>query len=386
MQNKHGSRRRLVGVPERAVIGLLLAGHCVLGLAAAPEPIVLGQSIAEGRGSYRATLGLVGGLRAYVGHINATGGVRGRQIKVVTLFGENDAASHAENVRKLVVEHGAVAIVGCAGEVVCQAIAKAADELHVPLVGALSGLKAMGHDRSPYLFPLRPPYAREAEVLAGQINTLGITRAALLSDSPPDSERTAALNQALRTRGISVTAFAVAVSNPASARSAVDSIATGNFQTVVMDILPDTVDTLAEQGLKARADEWPSSITSLASSAFQGIGNVFPRKVLGFTQLVPNPEVDNSPLSFEFLRHAESYASPKAITFDGMSNYMAARLTVEGLRRAATPITGDGLAAALGSAGTIDIGGHTLSFAKGRTCGSDRVTLGLRSRDGNYLK
>jgi branched-chain amino acid transport system substrate-binding protein len=369
----------------RAALTLLLIAHTWPALAVG-EPIVLGQSIAEGRGSYRGTLSLVGGLRAYVGHINATGGVQGRPIKVVTLVGDNDALSHAANVRTLVREHGAVAIVGCAGDGVCQAIAKAAAELHVPLIGALSGLKAMGHDRSPYLFPLRPNYEREAEALAMQISTLGITRAALLSDSGADSERAVALLRALQAKGIGQTLYAVSLTDTASIGRALNGIAKGEFQTVVMDVLPDMVDALAEQGLKARSDEWPSTITSLASSAFQGIGNIFPKKVLGFTQLVPNPEADNSPLSFEFLRHAEQYASPKAITFDGMSNYMAAKLTVEALRRAHPRITGANIAAELSAASTIDLGGHSVSFARGRSVGSDRVTLGLRSRDGNYLK
>jgi branched-chain amino acid transport system substrate-binding protein len=368
-----------------ALLGLLLAA-CNLPALAAGEPIVIGQSIAEGRGSYRGTLSLVGGLRACIGHVNATGGIRGRPIKVITLVGDNDAAVHAENVRTLVREHGAVAIVGCAGEVVCQAIAKAATEMHVPLIGALSGLKAMGHDRSPYLFPLRPNYEREAEALAAQISTLGITRAAVLSDSGADSERVAALVRALQAKGMAQTLYAVSLADAASIGRAVDGITKGDFQTVVMDVLPDMVDALAERGLKARADEWPSTITSLASSSFQGIGNIFPKKVLGFTQLVPNPEADNSPLTFEFLRNAEQYASPKAVTFDGMSNYMAAKLTVEALRRAHPRITGESITAELSAANSIDLGGHSVSFARGRSVGSDRVTLGLRSRDGNYLK
>jgi branched-chain amino acid transport system substrate-binding protein len=65
---------------------------------------------------------------------------------------------------------------------------------------------------------------------------------------------------------------------------------------------------------------------------------------------------------------------------------MAAKLTVEALRRAYPRITGESIAAELSAASSIDLGGHSVSFARGRSVGSDRVTLGLRSRDGNYLK
>lgn len=370
---------------RRIFAGLLLTSYCAFGYCA-KEPIVLGQSIADGRGSYRGIQGLTGGLRAYIEYVNANGGVRGRQIKVVTLIGDNNAATHAENVRKLVGEHNAVAIIGCAGEVVCESIAATAIEMKVPLIGALSGLKAMGHDRSSYLFPLRPNYERETEVLASQLSTLGITRAALLSDSGGDGEKVVAIERALRQKGISQTKFAVSMVDPTSVARAIDAIAKGNFQTVVMDISPDLVDVLAEQGIKTRANEWPSTITSLASSSFQGLSNLFPQKAIGFTQLVPNPESDNSPLTLEFLQHAELYASPRAITFEGMSNYMAAKLAVEGLRLSTSPITGESITAALSAAVSMDLGGHSISFDKRRTTGSDRITIGLRSRNGYYLK
>jgi ABC-type branched-subunit amino acid transport system substrate-binding protein len=370
----------------RSLILTVLLAFCACARAAEPAPIVLGQSIAEGRGSYRGTLGLIGGLRAYVGHVNATGGISGRPIKVVTLVGDADPASHAENVRKLVREHGAVAIIGCAGEAVCQGIATAAAEMHVPLIGALSGQDSMGHDRSPYLFPLRASYQLEALALAQQIATLGITRAALISDGGANGPRVEAVRRALQGQRIALKEYQVSLRDEAALKLAVDSISKDAFQTVVIDVLPDTLDALVERGLKERAGEWPSIVTSLASSSFQGIGNVFPTKVLGFTQLVPNPDSDSLELARQFQQHAEKYASSKAISFEGMATYIAARVTVQALRAAGQQASGDKLAAALAAADGFDVAGERLSFAKGRAWGTDRVSVGLRSRDGAYLK
>ena len=146
-----GSRRGApsgLSVAARWVVAAL-AGVCSVAAWAAPasgEPIVIGQSISDGRGSYRATPALLGGVRAYVGRINAAGGIGGRPIKVVTLMADASPEANAENVRKLVKEEGAVAIVGCGGDAICKAMAAAATELKVPLVGSLSGLKSQGHD------------------------------------------------------------------------------------------------------------------------------------------------------------------------------------------------------------------------------------------------
>lgn len=370
----------------RSLILPLLFAFCTCARAADPAPIVLGQSIAEGRGSYRGTLGLIGGLRAYVGHINASGGVGGRPLKVVTLVGDADPATHAENVRKLVREHGAVAIIGCAGETVCQSIATAADEMHVPLIGALSGRESMGHDRSPYLFPLRPSYELEALALARQIATLGITRAAVITDGGTSGPRVEALRRALQGQRVALKEYQVSLRDEAAQKLAVDSISKDAYQTVIIDVLPDTLDALVERGLKERAGEWPSIVTSLASSSFQGIGNVFPTKVLGFTQLVPNPDSDSLELARQFQQHAEKYASSKAISFEGMATYIAARVAVQALRVAGPNANGGKLAAALVAADGFDVAGERLSFANGRAWGTDRVNVGLRSRDGAYLK
>lgn len=375
----------------RPVAGLLsaafawaLAGQASAGAADA-EPVVIGLSVPNGPGSYRATVALAEGARACVGRVNAAGGVRGRPVKLVVLDGGNDPARHAENVRTLVREQHAVAIVGCGGDAVCGATAAAAAEMHVPLVGALSGLKAMGHDRSAWSFPLRPDYAHEALALARQIRSLGITRAALLTDSPVAGEKVQAVQRALQEQGVRQTTLAVALGDHASVTRALAAIAAGDFQTVLMDVAPDMVDVLAERRV-GDAPSWPRMLTSLASSSFQGVGNIFPGKVLGFTQLVPSPETDNLPLTFDLLHDADQYASGKAIDFDGMASYMAARLAIEGIRRAGPHPDGDSVAAALADAKAIDLGGYVVSFAGGRATGSDRVTIGLRSRDGFFLK
>lgn len=378
---------RMPACMTRWLLRTLPALLLMVGTAAraAAEPIVIGQSVPNGPGSYRATLPLTQGARAYVGFINASGGVHGRPIKLVTLDGGNDPAKHAENVRTLVREHRAIAIIGCGGDNVCTATAAAAQQMQVPLIGALSGLKAMGHDKSPYFFPLRPNYAVEAAALVKQMASLGITRAALLTDQPAKSEKETALREAMRARGIRETTLNISLSGPEQVAKALTTILGGDHQTVVMDIVPDMVDMLAERKV-GESPGWPRILMSLSSSSFQGIGNIFPGRVLGFTQVVPSPETDNIPVTFDLLRHADMYSSGQAIDFDGMATYMATKLAIEGIRRAGARADGDSVAAALSNATVIDLGGYTVSFAQGRASGSDRVTIGLRSRDGFFLR
>ncbi len=361
------------------------ASLCVTTSAlAAPPDIVIGQSVPNGIGSYRATVPLTQGARAYVGAINAQGGINGRRIKLVTLDGGADPAEHAKNVRTLVTEHKAVAIITCAGDAVCKATADAAAEMRVPLVGALSGAPALARGGNPWVFTVRPSYAPEADRLAKQVLTLGITRVAVVSDNGLKTDRVAAVRQAFEANGLKPALLEFRAADMKSVNAALSQVGKGKFQAVVVDVFPDTIDVLA-QGDEASRNAWPSVIVSLASSSFQALGNLFPDRVIGYSQVVPNPDADSMPLTVELQKNAEKYAAGTAINFDGMSAYVAAKVAVQGLRRA-TKLDGEGVAAGLATIDAYDLGGYTVSFASGRLSGSDWLSIGMRSRNGTYLK
>ncbi len=351
----------------------------------AASPIVIGQSLPSGTGSYRATITLNKGVVAAVGWVNQRGGINGRPLQLVTLDGGQDPAMHAANVRALVREHKAVAIVGCAGDDVCQATATAAAEMRVPLVGALSGAAAMSRGSNPWVFTLRPPYAREAEALAKQLTGVGISRTVLLTDGGANGERALALRRALESVGIGVSLSTLRWDDPASLDGSLQQVNNGNFQAAVMDLLPDTIDALGERQ-KTLPTKWPQMVVSPASSALQGIGNMFPNRVIGYSQVVPNPDGDSLPLTVEMQRSAELYSSGRALNFDGMAAYIAGKVTALAMRRAGSRVDGDSVAAALAAMDAVDLGGYKVSFSRGRRTGSDWVGIGMRTRDGIYLK
>lgn len=362
-----------------------LAGLCLVSTAFAASPeIVIGQSVPNGPGSYRATVPLTQGARALVGAVNAQGGINGRRIRLVTLDGGNDPELHAKNVRMLVTEHKAVAIITCAGEAVCKATAAASAEMRVPLVGALSGALSLAYGENPWVFTVRPGYDREAERLVAQVLTLGITRLAVLSDAGLKNDRVTAIRQAFEAKSIKPALVEVNPTDAASINAALSQVGKGKFQAVVVDVLPDTIDALAQGDAALRA-AWPSVIVSLASSSLQALGNLFPNRVIGYSQIAPNPDADSMPLTVELQKNAEKYAAGTAINFDGMSAYLAAKVAVQGMRRA-PKLDGEGIAAGLASIDGYDLGGYLVSFAPGRKSGSDWINIGMRSRNGTYLK
>jgi branched-chain amino acid transport system substrate-binding protein len=369
-------------------LGWLAAMLCVVttgAVAAPPEPIVIGQSLPNGMGSYRSTVALRQSARALVGLANANGGVQGRPIKLVSLDGGNDPKAHAQNVRDLVKEHGAVLILGCGGDAVCAATAQAAAEMKVPLVGALSGGQAVSRLVNRWAYTVRPGYDKEAAALSQQLKSLGITRVAVLTDAGATGEKAGALRRATEVSGIQVRVLAWSPGDERALDGVLGQIALGNFQAVAVDVAPDSIDALASREAALRA-QWPRFVVSLASSSLQGLGNLFPDRAIGFSQVAPNPDADSMPLTVEFQRSAEQYSASTAINFDGMSLYLAGKVALAALRRAGPTVDGASVAAALDGLDRLDLGGYFVSFGPGRETASDWVRIGMRSRNGTYLK
>jgi ABC-type branched-subunit amino acid transport system substrate-binding protein len=370
---------------RRALLASMLAAGAGPLLAAPRESIVIGQTLAIGSGSDGTAARIIDGTKACFGAVNAQGGINGRQIELMILDGGRDPKVHAKNARTLVNDHGAVAIINCAGDAVCSTLAGAVRELGVPLVGPMTSLRELGRSRNRFAFPVRATNEKQAESLARQLLSMGVSRAALLTDNPGRSERLDALKPLLDTSRIASTVLRLEPAQPAGLEPVVKSLASSSVQAVVFDVQPETIDLLSERNLTDRP-EWPRILASFATLSLVSLGGAFRDRVIGFANVVPHPEAVGLPLAQELQRSAERYSTGYAVNFEGMEAFVNARVCVEGLRRVTGKPDGRRLVEALERLDRLDLGGFNVSFVAGRDTGSDWVEVGLRSRAGYYLK
>lgn len=370
---------------RRALLGTLLAGSAWPLAAAARETIVLGQTLAIGAGSDGSAERIIGGAKACIGAVNAQGGIQGRRIELVTLDGGRDPIAHAKNVRSLVGEHGAVAVLNCAGDAICRAVAAVTRELQVPLVGPMSSLQELQRSRSRHFFPVRASNEKQAEALGRQLLAMGVSRAVLLTDQTGRSERAEALKPLLEANRISSTLLHLDLAQPDSFDATIKAMGAASYHAAVVDLQPETIDKLSERGLTDRP-EWPRILASFATLGLVGLGGAFPGRMIGFANVVPHPEGIGVPLIQELHRSAEKYSTGYAINFEGLEAFINTRVCVEGLRRVSGRPDPARLTEALERLDRLDLGGFTVSFAPGRETGSDWVEVGMRSRAGYYLK
>ena len=289
----------------------------------------------------------------------------------------------AANLATLVRQNRAVAIVNCLGERACLAAAEATRELRVPLLGAMSGAQALRTPELQHVFTLRPDDAHEASALARQLLAIGISRAVLLADDA-EPARSAALAAALQRAGLHTTRIDVD-SRADSMEAAFRRIGPVAPQALVLNLGHEGLEALGRVPASAQAGV-PSTIATMSSAGLTQLTRLFRERLIGYTSVVPNPEVTRLPIVRDLQRDADDFIGPEALTFEGLEAYLNLRVCAEALRRAGAKPDGPRLAEAIAGLGSVDLGGFRIAFGRGKHHGSDLVEIGMRARDGRLLR
>lgn len=365
-------------------LAALVLSLCGAARAAPPaQPLVIGQSLPLTGPGFPAANRVVAGARALVERVNASGGILGRPLELVTLDDGGDATRQAANLQALVRQHRAIAIVNCLGEKPCLAAAATTQALGVPLVGPMSGARALRAPGLAHVFSLRPGDAREAAVLARQLQSIGVSRALLLADDA-EPARAQALAEALQAIDIQLTRVQVD-GQAASIEAALRRAGAGAPQALLLQLGHDGLDALGRLPEAVYASV-PSTLATLSSAGLTQMTRLFRDRLIGYTSVVPNPEVARLPVVRDFLRDADEFIGPEAITFEGLEAYLNLRLCAEALRRAGPKADSARLAEAIENLGALDLGGFRLAFSRTQHHGSDFVEIGMRARDGRLLR
>jgi branched-chain amino acid transport system substrate-binding protein len=104
----------------------------------------------------------------------------------------------------------------------------------------------------------------------------------------------------------------------------------------------------------------PSVVATLSSVGLTQVTRLFRDRLIGFTSVVPNPEVSQLPLVRELERDADAFVGPEAFTFEGLAAYLHLRVCAEALRRTRGRVDGPHLIEAFEGLGALNLGGFRL--------------------------
>jgi len=363
-------------------------------LAAAFAATALATTIAHAQITIGQTAGFTGtvassvkeatsGAQMYFNIINATGGVNGQQIKLVSLDDKFDAKLAAANAKTL-IDQGVISLFLVRGTPLTQAIMPLLTEYKVPLVGPSTGAMILHKPVHPWLFNVRATYQREAERSIEHLSLIGVERIAIVQVDDSFGEDAVVGAQ----HGLAKT------NKTAVAHEKYDR-AKPDFEPIIPKVLaaqPQAIlfigsGTAVVQGMKAvRAAGSRAQLVTLSNNASAGfikdLGDVAYGVIV--SQVFPYERSIAKPIIKEALEAAR--ASGFELTPTIVEGFVAAKVLVEGLKRAGPKPTRESLRKALDGMGRYDVGGIELGYSPTDHTGLDYVDLAIVDQNGKFRR
>jgi ABC-type branched-subunit amino acid transport system substrate-binding protein len=369
--------------------GGLAASGLTLPLTAMAQTgdIVLGQS-APLSGSFAGQgTAYRDGALLFFNQINASGGINGRKIQLITLDDGYKAETAAENAKKLIEQENVLALFNFMFTNAIRGSMPVAVKAKVPYLSPYGGHPELFADKSGWVFTTRANFFDEAQYIVRHLHTVGISRVALVHyDSAAAKQLIEDLNKLLGEQNKKLMALGPMKLGSKDPAMAVKALADVDAQALIMGVSGDDAIAFVKAYQGARKTAMPQVFTRSLVGSSQLVRDLGPAATgIAVTALTPNPFRQVVPVSREYtaaLAKRDPNAKPDFIEFEG---YVAAKVFVEAARRAGRNLTRDSLANAYRSLSNYDAGGIVFSFGPNNTHGSKYVTLVMVGSNGRFV-
>jgi len=359
----------------------------IVGLSPAAQaqtkPLLIGQTYVQTGPLASLSPEPVMGVRAMLNALNANGGVNGRPVELRQLDDAYDPAKGAENVKTFARE-GAVGILMPIGTSSSVGALKAANELKIPVIGPYTGAGPVTKF-SEYNFPVRISFDEEYSRIVNHLFTIGLSQIAFAhNDNPGARSAMESTQKFIAERGEKMTG-SVAIKNDGSdAGERAVELAKLKPKAVVLAV---TNDVAAKFITAYRAAGGETAFYSFSFLNGQKLFQDIKKDAAGvvISQVVPYPWNSAMPLIAEYQAAMKKIGATE-FSYASLEGYVAAKVMVEGLKRAGASPTPDSLQKGLESFKTLDIGGIAVSYRAGEHRGLTFSELSMLKADGRYLR
>jgi ABC-type branched-subunit amino acid transport system substrate-binding protein len=365
--------------------GLLFAGAGLAGgNGVTADKIVIGQTAGFTGSAAGGVKETTDGAMLYINWVNNNGGVHGRRIELVSLDDAFDPKRAGANAKSLIEDKGVLGLFLCRGTPHSEEILPHLKAYGVPLVAPSTGAELLHHPVNPLVFNVRAKYQLEAERGVVQLSTMGMSRIGVVHVD--DSFGNDALAGA--TRG-----FAAANLRPVSIHSYDVSGKVDDAVALLLQAAPQAAILIGSGGhvadivLKVRAVNSAMQLVTLSNNSSTAFVKSLGENARGVivTQVFPDPRMATSGIALQMQKLARE-SSPIAISHQAMEGFAAAKVLVEGLKRAGRNPTRATLVAALDNLRDFDLGGMKVSYSPSDHTGTRYVELSMISRRGDFLQ
>ena len=315
------------------------------------------------------------GALAYFEKINATGGVNGNQIRLTTLDDKNDTKLSAENTQKLLNENNAVALFGYASSTLSIPAMPMVKESRVPFFAPFTGADTI-RKQNDFVYTVRVTYADEIDKIINFWGNLGSTRVTVLHyDDAVGKQNFETVARTLQKFNKQPTSISI-TRNADLPDDIVARIAASDPQIILVTTLYAPA---AQMVKKLRAANLPYVVTSLSFVGASQLAKALGADAAGISVAltVPTAKSLNVPVVKECVAAWAALGQKETMTVTAIESCIAAKVLVEGIRKAGKEVTRASLQKSLSAMGRVDVGGHVVEFKPGFHHGGKFVDIAV---------
>jgi ABC-type branched-subunit amino acid transport system substrate-binding protein len=372
-------------IPIVAAIGGLLASISAAfaqdGIT--PTSILIGQSAAFTGPAAQLGIQMRDGAKLWLDYVNAQGGVNGRRIELKSRDDKYESKLAAENTKKLIEEDRVFVLFAYVGTPTSQASLPIFTAAKVPFVGPFTGAELLRAPFNRYIFNVRASYYDETEKIVDHLARTGVKRFAVFYQN--DAYGQAGLEgvkRALARRNMQPMALGTVERNTTNVAEAVKTINAAEPEATVMISAYTSVAEFVKQMKKAGSISQFFNVSFVGSKALAEALGSEGRGVM-ISQVVPYPWSPMVPIVKEYLEFAKR--GNVDVNYSSLEGFIAAKVLVEGLRRAGKDPTREKFVAAMESISNLEIGGFQVRFSPENHNGSQYVDLSMIGREGKFI-
>jgi branched-chain amino acid transport system substrate-binding protein len=347
------------------------------------ELIVLGQSAAFSGPAAELGLQMNQGARLVFDQVNASGGIGGRLIELRTLDDGYEPDRCKANTETFISD-GVFALFGYVGTPTCVAALPVVNESRTPFLGPFTGAEVLREPFSRYVFHVRASYYDETALIVKNLTSLGLNRIAVFyQDDSYGMAGLTGVQRALAAVSLQPVSLGTVKRNTVDVAGAVQSILPAKPQAIVQISAYKSCAAFIREARKAG---FGGTFFNVSFVGTQALADELGKDGQGvmISQVVPYPYSTATPIAREYNEAIKQAGGKARPNYSSMEGYIAAKVMVEGLRRAAR-LTQDGLITALEGINQ-SFGGFNVAFGPRKHTASTFVDLSMLTGDGRVRR
>jgi len=369
----------------RAAGAAALAGVGLPAFSQSGNRLLIGQSAALSGPAGALGEQFRSGAQLVFERVNARGGISGRSVELRSLDDGYEPDRCADNTRKL-IDAGAFALFGYIGTPTSMAALPLINAARMPFVAPFTGAEALRTPFNRNAFHVRASYFDETAEIVKQVTAVGLKRIGVFyQDDSYGKAGLEGVTRALKPLGLEPAGLGTVARNTVDVDAAVKSILAQNPAAIVQISAYKSCAAFIRAARKAGFTGTFYNVSFVGTQALASELGADARSVV-VSQVMPYPFAAINPLSGEYLAAGRAAAPKFEPSYGSMEGYVAARTLVEGLRRAGTNPSQDGLITGLEGLHDFNLGGFFVDFSAQKHAGSKYVDMTILTEDGRVRR